>query len=89
MNKAYIIFPLVCTLVFGYVVKYFDSYNAPLFGIALIYYDRRRATRERRISGNLCLTCGYDLRASPIQCPECGQAVVCHNPTYPTQSPHC
>ena len=32
-------------------------------GYALIVYDRRRTTREEQSAGNLCLKCGYDLRA--------------------------
>lgn len=32
----------------------------------------RIATRRRRIRSNRCLACGYDLRASPGKCPECG-----------------
>jgi hypothetical protein len=44
----------------------------PLMGVALILYDRRRTRREERLAGNLCSVCGYDLRASPERCPECG-----------------
>jgi hypothetical protein len=34
-------------------------------------YRRSRTTTMRRDAG-LCVTCGYDLRASPQSCPECG-----------------
>jgi hypothetical protein len=42
----------------------------PLSNIALNL--RRRARRRRRDRAGACRQCGYDLRATPERCPECG-----------------
>jgi hypothetical protein len=44
-------------------------------GYSLLPLFRSR-TRRHRLANGLCLHCGYDLRASPERCPECGHAPV-------------
>ena len=52
-------------------------YSALLPITCIAYSIRNRVIcnrRQRRIDANLCVQCGYDLRASVEICPECGSA---------------
>src|SRR5262249_9536721 len=41
-------------------------------GLALVKRRRTKQSRAKR----LCISCGYDLRATPDRCPECGAVPV-------------
>jgi hypothetical protein len=43
-----------------------------LVPIFRIWKMRRRASERQRLENHLCLNCGYDVRATPQRCPECG-----------------
>jgi hypothetical protein len=51
-----------------------------LANVALVVIGARRAYTElelaRRKKAHHCINCGYDLRATPERCPECGTAVA-------------
>jgi hypothetical protein len=45
---------------------------AVAFPVALVHY--RSGHRRRCAEQEVCRECGYDLRATPHRCPECGAA---------------
>lgn len=43
-----------------------------IFGLPMLSQLAALARRRRRAAAGLCMRCGYDLRATPGRCPECG-----------------
>jgi len=41
-------------------------------GAPVAFAIRRAIAMRRRVGGRMCVTCGYDLRATPDRCPEGG-----------------
>jgi hypothetical protein len=58
----------------GPALKFAHTLPVGLFGVLPVAWACRtyRSRYRRRRNRSLCATCGYDLRASPERCPECG-----------------
>ena len=66
--------PIGTTAVLGLVIPYWSlaliAAALPVHGVVR-WWKRRRTSR--RMKAGCCVVCGYDLRATPDRCPECGK----------------
>ncbi len=53
-------------------VEFSYAFAVLLFAVPLIIRALVRRRRRQRRAMNVCTNCGYDLRATPDRCPECG-----------------
>jgi hypothetical protein len=65
---------LVFEIRFGTGMSLIDRLFIPITGIAPIiwFVTTTKHPRRRIIPSGICMKCGYDLRATPDRCPECG-----------------
>jgi hypothetical protein len=63
----------------GWFVKvpfWFPAILTLILPLLWLSKHRKEAIRRDRRNRGLCITCGYDIRATPEMCPECGMKVT-------------
>src|SRR5687767_10159507 len=65
------LFPMIAFWVLKQLAFAAAIIAVPLGLLTAIERTRAHRLRKRKIGGQ-CLKCGYDLRATPHRCPECG-----------------
>jgi hypothetical protein len=68
---------------FTMTIVYGLAMNLLLWGLIGVLYWLFRFFPQREPPRGICLKCGYDLRASPLRCPECGARNPMAHPSSP------
>jgi hypothetical protein len=78
-----------CVLGWGLIVYLFSFFKVWMLllltaglAAAVYYKEKVGSQRQRWLDTGCCGSCGYDLRASPDRCPECGRETALDEPTW-------
>jgi|SRR5665213_1934286 len=69
------------------VANYPANFLLVIFDVGLFTLANRGFNRPKVRDPNFCIKCGYDLRATPERCPECGTSVWRPLPTPESSKP--